>query len=445
MPDADGDSTAAALSDEEFAARLDRLGPYEHTPRLAVAVSGGADSLALALLADAWARRRGGTAAALTVDHRLRPESAAEARQTGDRLAARGIAHQTLVWQGPHPRSDIQAAARAARYRLLEGWCAERGCLHLLTAHHLEDRAETFWLRLARGSGLDGLAGISAVTERAQCRLLRPLLDVPPERLRARLRREDQAWIEDPSNRNAEFGRVRVRQARALLAAEGLSAGRLAETLRHLGRARQALESGTCALLARAVSPHAAGFAWVDAEAIRRAEPELGLRALAAVLATIGGTDYPPRLERLERLYAALEHDDLERGRTLGRCRLVRKGARLLICREAAAVEGPVALSAGGSCLWDGRFRIEAASTCPDGVTAGALGQDRGELPPEALRRLRTLPGPARPSLVALRDRTGLAEIPALGWSRGAAHSLGIAQITFRPSRSLAPVGFTVV
>src|SRR5579859_2956539 len=251
MPDADGDSTAAALSDEEFAARLDRLGPYERTPRLAVAVSGGADSLALALLADAWARRRGGTAAALTVDHRLRPESAAEARQTGDWLAARGIAHQTLVWQGPHPRSDIQAAGRAARYRLLEGWCAERGCLHLLTAHHLEDRAETFWLRLARGSGLDGLAGISAVTERAQCRLLRPLLDVPPERLRARLRREDQAWIEDPSNRNAEFGRVRVRQARALLAAEGLSAERLAETLRHLGRARQALEAGTCALVAR--------------------------------------------------------------------------------------------------------------------------------------------------------------------------------------------------
>lgn len=445
MPCPGGDSNAAPLGDGEFAARLDRLGPFERAPRLAVGVSGGADSLALALLADAWARRRRGTIAALTVDHRLRPESAAEARQTGEWLAARGIAHQTLVWTGPHPRSDIQAEARAARYRLLEGWCAEHRCLHLLTAHHVEDQAETFWLRLARGSGLDGLAGISAVTERAHCRVLRPLLDVPPERLRARLRCEGQAWIEDPSNRNAEFGRVRVREASALLASEGLSAERLQETLRHLGRARQALEAGTSALLARAVTVHPAGLAWVDAEAIRRAEPELGLRTLAAVLATIGGTDYPPRLERLERLREALERDDLERGRTLGGCRLVRTGARLLVCREVAAVEGHLALSPGRTYLWDGRFRIEVANTCPNGVTAGALGQDRRELPPEALGRLRTLPGLARPNLVALRDRTGLAEVPALGWSRGAAHSLGIAQITFRPSRGLAPVGFTVV
>ena len=193
----------------------------------AVAVSGGADSLALTLLANAWARRRGGTVAALTVDHRLRPESAAEARRTGEWLASRGIAHQTLVWDGPHPASDIQAEARTARYRLLQACCAEQGYLHLLTAHHLEDRAETFWLRLARGSGLDGLAGISAVSERARCRVLRPLLDVPPERLRARLRREGQEWIEDPSNRNTEFGRVRVREARALIASEGLSAERL--------------------------------------------------------------------------------------------------------------------------------------------------------------------------------------------------------------------------
>jgi tRNA(Ile)-lysidine synthase len=445
VPDADGDSTAALLSDEEFAARLDRLGPFERAPRLAVAVSGGADSLMLALLADGWARVRGGGITALTVDHGLRPESAAEARQTGEWLAARGIARQTLVWNGPHPRGDIQAAARAARYRLMEGWCAEHRCLHLLTAHHLEDRAETFWLRLARGSGLDGLAGISAVTERPQCRLLRPLLDVPPERLRARLRREGQLWIEDPSNRNAEFGRVRVREARALLAAEGLSAPRLEETLRHLGRARQALEAGTSALLARAVSLHPAGFAWVDAEAIRGAEPELSLRALAAVLATIGGSDYPPRLERLERLRDALGSDDLERGRTLGGCRLVRTGARLVVCREVAAVEGHLALSPGRTYLWDGRFRIEVANACPEGVTVGALGQDRRELPPEALARLRRLPSLARPSLAALRDRIGLAEVPALGWSRGPAPSLGIAQITFRPSRGLAPVGFTVV
>jgi tRNA(Ile)-lysidine synthase len=445
MPYADGNTDAAPLTDAEFAARLEVLGPFERAPRLAVAVSGGADSLALALLAEAWARAHGGMIAALTVDHRLRAESAAEARQVGEWLAPRGIVHRTLAWEGPHPESDIQAAARAARYRLLEAWCGEQGILHLLTAHHREDRAETFWLRLARGSGLDGLAGISAVSERAHCRVLRPLLDVPPERLRARLRLEDQAWIEDPSNRNAEFRRVRVRDARALLAAEGLGAERLEETLRHLGRARQALESGTAGLLARAVTVHPAGFAWLETEPVRRAEPELGLRALAAVLATIGGTDYPPRLERLERLYERLARDALGRGRTLGGCRLIGTGARVLVCREPAAIERPVALSPGGTCLWDGRFRVALAENCVDGMTVGALGQDRRELSPQARERLRILPGPARPSLPVLRDRAGLAVVPALAWTRQPAHSLGIAKITFRPSRGLAPVGFTVV
>lgn len=444
MPRADGNSTTP-LSDEELAARLERLGPFEHAPPLAVAVSGGADSMALALLADAWARRRNGAITALTVDHGLRPESAAEARQVGAWLVARGIAHETLVWEGPHPTGDIQAAARGARYRLLEAWCGEHGVLHLLTAHHREDRAETFWLRLARGSGLDGLAGISALSERAQCRVLRPLLDVAPERLRARLRLEGQDWIEDPSNRNAEFARVRVREARALLAAEGLSAERIEETLRHLGRARQALEAATAHLLARAVAVHPAGFAWLDAGALRRAEAELGLRALAAVLATVGGTDYPPRLERLERLHDALRRDELGRGRTLGGCRLVPIEGSVLVCREPAEIETPVALSPGKSILWDGRFRIEATRYCPEGVAVGVLGQDRHALSAEALHRLRRLPGAVRPTLPVLRDRAGLAEVPALDWARGAAHSLGIAQITFRPSRGLSPVGFTVV
>jgi tRNA(Ile)-lysidine synthase len=445
MPNADGNNQATPLSDEELTAGLDRLGPFERSPRLAVAVSGGADSMALALLADGWARRRGGAITALTVDHRLRPESAGEARQVGAWLAARGIAQETLVWDGPRPAGDIQAAARAARYRLLESWCAERGVLHLLTAHHREDRAETFWLRLARGSGLDGLAGISAVTERAHCRVLRPLLDVPPERLRARLRLEGQAWIEDPSNRNADFARVRLRESRALLASEGLSAERLEETQRHLGRARQAIEAATADLLARAVSVHPAGFAWLDAAVLGRAEPELGLRALAAVLATVGGAEYPPRLERLERLHDALRHGALGRGRTLGGCQLTPAAARVLVSREPAEVEGPLPISPGRPVIWDRRFRVEASETCPAGVTVGPLGRGRRDLSPEALRRLRTLPGAVRASLPAVWDAEGLAEVPALGWARASGRSPGLAQITFRPSRGLSPVGFTVV
>src|SRR5205823_2951019 len=152
---------------------------FEARPRLAVAVSGGPDSMALLLLADRWARQRGGEAWGLTVDHGLRPESAGEARIVAGWLAARGMAHEILVWSGDKPATGIQEAAREARYALLAGWCRAHGILHLLTAHHREDQAETYLIRRRAGSGVDGLAAMSAVRELPGCRIVRPLLSVP--------------------------------------------------------------------------------------------------------------------------------------------------------------------------------------------------------------------------------------------------------------------------
>src|SRR5580700_10131771 len=149
----------------EFAGLMAPFEPFEARPRLAVAVSGGADSMALALLAQRWAEARGGELTALTVDHRLREAAAGEAAQVGRWLGQRGITHRILVREDGHPRGGVQAAARDARYRLLESWCREAGVLHLLVGHHREDQAETLLLRLARGSGLDGLAGMAALAE----------------------------------------------------------------------------------------------------------------------------------------------------------------------------------------------------------------------------------------------------------------------------------------
>src|SRR5690242_4383018 len=167
----------------EFAALMARFEPFEARPRLAVAVSGGADSMALVLLARDWAEVRGGALTALTVDHRLRKAAAAEAVQVGRWLAERGIDHQVLVRDDGHGSGGVQAAARDARYRLLEAWCRKTGALHLLVGHHREDQAETLLLRLARGSGVDGLAGMAMLAERAACRVLRPLLGVARARL----------------------------------------------------------------------------------------------------------------------------------------------------------------------------------------------------------------------------------------------------------------------
>ena len=404
--------TAVPVSAREFAGAMTALGPFERRPRLAVAVSGGADSMALLLMAQEWAAGVKGSVTALTVDHGLRPEAAREAKQVTRWCKSRGIAHRTLVWRGDKPKGDIQAAARAARYRLLEEWCAEAGVFHLLLAHHQDDQAETFLLRLARGSGLDGLAAIAPVVERPDCHLLRPLLRWPQARLVATLEALGQEWLDDPSNDNDRYARVRLRKSASMLAGEGLSAARLAATACRLARARQALELSLAQLLARAAIPDPAGFIRLDGEKLSAAPEELGLRALAAVLAVVGGADYPPRLDRLERLYRDIAAGRLGRGRTLGGCRIVPYRGALLVCREGRSMAAPVAARPGARVNWDGRFSLNLAPDVPKGRFLGAVGQVKVN------GASRNLPAIARIGVAALRDNRGIIAAPGLGYAR---------------------------
>src|SRR5438067_8728243 len=136
-------------------------------------------------------------------------------------MAARGIEHHVLAWSGPKPATGVQEAARAARYRLLAEWCRAQGCLHLLTAHHREDQAETHLIRRRAGSGIDGLAGMAAVRELPGCRLVRPLLSVPRARLAALLAAEGQPFLQDPSTLNPAFERARLRLQPAVIPGRG--------------------------------------------------------------------------------------------------------------------------------------------------------------------------------------------------------------------------------
>ena len=165
------DGNAGLLTDQAFKKLMADMGPFETQPHIAVAVSGGADSLCLALLAGRWAKRMDGKATALTVDHGLRDQSAEEALQVGRWLHSEGMDHDILDWQGPKPKTGIQAAARAARYGLMQAWCREQEVLHLALAHTQDDQAETFLLRLGAGSGADGLAAMTAIRETADVRL----------------------------------------------------------------------------------------------------------------------------------------------------------------------------------------------------------------------------------------------------------------------------------
>ena len=407
------------LAAAEFSQLMAPLGPFEPCPRIAVAVSGGADSLVLLLLAAEWARGLGGEAVGLTVDHGLRPEAAAEAARVGEWLAARGLAHHVSRWTGPHPSADIQAAAREARYRLLAQWCAANGVLHLVLAHHRDDQAETLLLRLGRGSGVDGLAAMAAVEAGREVRLLRPLLGVPAPRLRATLVAAGQEWIEDSSNRNGAFARVRLRHLAPALAAEGLTAPRLAATAARMGRARAALEDATAEAALRHTTLHPAGFAWVAAGAFAALPEEIGLRLLAHLVRVIGGGAHVPRLERLERLHAELRSGPVG-GRTLAGCRLAaERDGRLVVCREPARIAPPLALPPGEIVGWDGRFRLAVAADAPAGMTVGALGIQGWRMVARLSgRRPPPIPAIARPTLPAITDADGLCVVPHLGYNR---------------------------
>ncbi len=419
------------------------VGPFAKPLHVAVACSGGADSLALTLLADAWARRRGGTAVALTVDHGLRRESAAEARRVGEWLQARGIAHHVLRWRGAKPEANVAAAARAARYGLLLGWCRRRRVGDLLLAHQQEDQAETFLLRLARGSGVDGLAAMAPVVPADGVRLLRPLLGVPRSRLRATLRRRRQEWIEDPSNDDPAYARSRMRKLLPLLAEEGLSVARLAGTAARMAHVRTALEAATADLVGAAAVVDSAGFALLDISPLRQAPLEIALRALSRLLMAFGGTPLPPRLERLERLLASIRADDIGAGRTLAGCRLLPSRGRLLICREAAAMAGPLALRSGRRAQWDGRFAVLLRGAGrADGLSVGALGAD-GWRALAAGGSRSAVPGAVRPTLPALRDLDGIVAVPHLHYRRSQNGVFLLAE--FRPLRPLPPLNSTIV
>ena len=431
--------TAEPLTQREFARAIERLGPFEKHPHLAVAVSGGADSLSLALFASAWARKRGGRLTALTVDHGLRPEAAAEARRVGHWLRARGVEHRIVVWRGKKPESNIQAAARAARYALLSEWCAQHGILHLLLAHHADDQAETFLLRLGRGSGVDGLAAMATVHELLSIRVLRPLLDVPRARLEASLRQAGQAWVDDPTNRDRDHARVRMRQLLPTLSEEGLTGARLARTAGHLARARATLEATVADALAESVALHPAGFCLIEREKFLALPPEIALRILARILRTVGGTAYPPRLESLERLLDELSAADAH-GRTLAGCRLLPWRGAFLACREASAVEGKVPLTRGHA-VWDSRFEVEARAT--KGAFVGPLGPEARD---SALKdRLSAFPAAVRPSLPALWDRKGLLAVPLAGYARDAGRKSPQIQCKFKPAEPLMGAPFAVV
>jgi len=362
----DGESAAAAR--ETVIRALGRLCPEG---ALGIALSGGGDSTALTVIAAEWARATGRRLEAATMDHGLRAEAAAEAADAARLCEARGLAHMTLSWQAPPAPGNLQAEARAARHALIAEWAAARGLAAVLLGHTRDDVAETLLLRLARGSGVDGLAAMAERVRFAGALWLRPCLGVTRAALRAVLRAEGIGWAEDPSNDDLRFDRAKARAALAALAPLGLGVEGLAQTADRLARQRIALEAARARLARLARQWGACGEASLAIPQLEAAEEDTALGVLADTLMQISGAPYRPRFEALERLWASLREPGF-RGQTLGGVLVRRDGTQAMLMRELAAVAS--ALPLGPDRLWDRRWRIRAEGPWP-AAEIGALGE----------------------------------------------------------------------
>jgi len=292
-----------------------------------LAVSGGPDSMALMRLAGLAAPLLPGVIfRAATVDHGLRPEARGEALFVAGVAREIGMPHDILSWDEAKPATGVQRAAREARYALLERQAVACGAQTLMTAHTSDDQAETILMRLARGSGIDGLAGMRRMKRLGRVTLARPLLDIAKSRLVATCVNAGWEFVEDPTNRDESYTRVRLRALLPLLEAEGLGPRRLLRLGRRARNASDALEYRADRVFGRACRDAATPDAIVFDAALLAREPfDILRRVIGRAVETMCEGEvhsaYGPRMERLEALscdlFAALRSAKPMSGRSL--------------------------------------------------------------------------------------------------------------------------------
>jgi tRNA(Ile)-lysidine synthase len=321
------------LSDERLGHLFETL---NQASGIVAAVSGGPDSMALMHLLARWhAAGSRPPVHIATVDHGLRLEAAEEAALVAREAAALGLPHRILAWTGDKPRTGIQEAAREARYRLLVDYAGNAGASHLVTAHTLDDQAETVMMRLARGSGLSGLAGMRRETDKRGILHARPLLDRPKSILLDLCQGQGWRFVSDPSNSDEAYARVRWRKLMPLLAAEGLDAERLARFAERAAQADEALDHKAREALERAEPVLEGGNLSFQAGILANEPFEIALRVLEQAVARTGLEN--SRLHRLEACTERLR----EAARAGEALRLTIAGALVRLERSGRVSVGP--------------------------------------------------------------------------------------------------------
>ncbi len=324
------------------------LGAFSDTQKpIGVAVSGGSDSLAsLYLMVQA-----GLNVHAASVDHGLRPEAATEVRFVADTCARLGVPHRTLTWQRDGASGNLQDQARRARYSLLADWARGAGIGNVVVGHTADDQAETVLMGLARGAGVDGLSGMRRAWQTDGVTFHRPFLEVPRADLRRFLTRQGIGWIDDPSNMQDRFARVRARRALEALAPLGISVASLGQVAAHLAAAQATLRDITTDA-ARTCMTEAAGALSIDRAAFATHPPDVQRRLARAVVLWLSGADYAPRAAAVARVQAAIL---AAQDATLWGCRFRATGATTRATREPKALAG---VHAPTDQPWDRRWTV---------------------------------------------------------------------------------------
>lgn len=371
--------------------------------RVGVAVSGGSDSLALLHLARLWAKNSDAVLRVATVDHALREGSAAEAAQVAAIAGELGLPHARLEWRDWDGQGNLQDRARAARSALLSDWARAHDLTAILLGHTRDDQAETFLMRLARGSGVDGLAAMAEARSEGAFVWLRPMLGLRRAALRDWLRAHGHAWVEDPSNEDPRFDRVRLRRMLPDLQEIGLSVDRLADTAETMSRARAALLARARDCAERLCTVRA-GTVLFDMPGLSALEDETRLRLVAHALQWTASQPYRPRLASLTATW-----EQVAAGQTasLHGCLLIPWRGTLVVAREYAAVASH---AVGPGAMWDGRWRLDADDATLRVAPLGEAGVRMLDERPD------DLPYAALPPLPGLWKDERLLAVPALSW-----------------------------
>jgi tRNA(Ile)-lysidine synthase len=286
-----------------FSAQVERIFAGKKPRQIAVAVSGGADSLALTLLLDEFCRRNKIKLFAVTVDHKMRKSSSDEAKKLGKILKAKKISHEILaIPKNKIPQKNIEANLRESRYSLLCEFCKKNKIEFLFLGHHLGDVAENFLIRLFRGSGLDGLSTMAEISEINGIKLVRPLLNFEKDQLKKFLQSKKVKWFEDETNDDEKFLRNKIRkffdsfenknliQKRIKNASDEIAKMRDLFDLELLEKAKETLEFKDDSFL-------------IKQKEFQKIEEKIALKILALILMEVGEKNYKPRLEKLKNFY----------------------------------------------------------------------------------------------------------------------------------------------